>query len=449
MQLCEDGICDSKGIPADIISKRERSKGMSEQRNLIVGLDLCNDYTQMSCYNSRTFEPESVSMSPDRAKYLIPTVLGVKNDSKEWIFGEDAVSLHDKQAGVLVDNLIMKLEKELETEIFGVTFQPAALLEKYLRKCLQLLKVYHPTNSIQKIVITLKNNSEKVTDSMYAALLSLGIDRDRAHVQSHMQSYQYYALSQPKELWMNDIGLFEFDESGLIYHQITVNRKTHPHIVGMIDKDFSGTLSFDMLEELKGSENLEYIFENIANSILFKQVVSTVYVTGIGFEGDWADNVLKELCAGRRVFKGQNLYTKGACYAAKEMTGEHKLEDYLFLSNEMIMSTFLIEGYYDAKQTEIVLAKAGTPWYDVDERLDLILDNEEAVTITIHDVMKRESVTHTLKLTGLPKRPNRVTRLELRLKFLSRNSAAISVKDKGFGEFYPSTNRIWEKEIKL
>ena len=29
---------------------------MSEQRNLLVGLDLCNDYTQISCYNSNTYD---------------------------------------------------------------------------------------------------------------------------------------------------------------------------------------------------------------------------------------------------------------------------------------------------------------------------------------------------------------------------------------------------------
>jgi hypothetical protein len=284
---------------------------------------------------------------------------------------------------------------------------------------------------------------------VYKALEGLGIRRDRASVQSHAQSFQYYALSQNKELWMNDIGLFEFDETGLNYYQITINSKAHPCVVGMIERDFSETLSYDMLEESKGIETLEYIFENIAKSVLYKQIVSTLYVTGKGFEGSWADNVLKGLCIGRRVFKGQNLYTKGACYTAIEIAGEHKFDDFIFLGNSMITSTFLIRGYYDAKIAEVVIAKAATPWFEVDEKLDLILDNEREIILVIKDVIKRETVEHKIILEGLPNRPNKTTRVEVRIHFLNKTTAIIAIKDKGFGEFYASSNRIWEKEIEL
>lgn len=423
---------------------------ISEQRNLIVGLDLCNDFTQISCFNNKTFEPDSISMYPNQEKYFIPTVLGIRSDTKDWIYGEDAFNYNNLQKGVLIEDLLVKVEKDLDTEIFGVQFKPVTLLEKYLRKCLQLLKIYHPTNSIKKIVITLKNSNDIIASAVYQALDNLGVGKDRAYVQSHLQSYQYFALSQSKELWMNDIGLFKFDESGLYYYQITINRKSQPYIVGMIEKDFSETLSYDMIEELKGSENLEYIFETIANTVLFKQIVPTIYITGKGFEGSWSDNVLKELCVGRRVFKGQNLFTKGACYAAKEFTGEDsKFDEYLFLSSDMIMSTFFIQAYYDAKTSDVILAKAGTPWYQIDEKLDIILDDEQNITIHVQDVVKRETVLYSLELTGLPKRPNKLTRIGIRIRFVNKETAIVTAKDKGFGDFYPSTDRIWEKEIKI
>ncbi len=423
---------------------------ISEQRNLIVGLDLCNDFTQISCFNNKTFEPDSISMYPNQERYFIPTVLGIRSDTKDWIYGEDAFNYNNLQKGVLIEDLLVKVEKDLDTEIFGVQFKPVTLLEKYLRKCLQLLKIYHPTNSIKKIVITLKNSNDIIASAVYQALDNLGVGKDRAYVQSHLQSYQYFALSQSKELWMNDIGLFKFDESGLYYYQITINRKSQPYIVGMIEKDFSETLSYDMIEELKDSENLEYIFETIANTVLFKQIVPTIYITGKGFEGSWSDNVLKELCVGRRVFKGQNLFTKGACYAAKEFTGEDsKFDDYLFLSCDMIMSTFFIQAYYDAKISDVILAKAGTPWYQIDEKLDIILDDEQNITIHVQDVVKRETVLYSLELTGLPKRPNKLTRIGIRIRFVNKETAIVTAKDKGFGDFYPSTDRIWEKEIKI
>ncbi len=422
---------------------------MSEQRSLIVGFDLCNDYSQISCYSQKTNEPESICINSNQEKYLIPTVLGVKRDTKDWIFGEEAITCNQAGTAVLIDGLIRLIDKEEESDIYGVKFQPITLLEKYIRKCLLLLKIYYPNNSIQKIAFTVKVYNEKLSDAVYKALENLGIGRDRAMIQSHSQSYQYYALSQSKELWMNDIGLFEFDEIGLTYHQITINRKIHPYVVGMVQKDFTETLSYDMLLKLKDSDNLEYIFDNIAKSVLHKQIVSTIYITGKGFDGSWVDNILKELCIGRRVFKGQNLYTKGACYAAKELTGEHNFDDFLFFSNEMIRSTFLIHGYYDAKAADIVLAKAATPWYEIDEKIDLILDEEKEITFLVKDVTMRETIQYSIALDGLPDRPNKTTRIELSIKFLNRTTAIIIVKDKGFGEFFPSSNKIWEKEITI
>jgi hypothetical protein len=268
-------------------------------------------------------------------------------------------------------------------------------------------------------------------------------------VQSHLQSYQYYALSQSKELWMNDIGLFELDENGLSYHQITINRKNPPYLVGMADKDLSEMLSYEMLTELNDSEKLGFTFSNIANNVLYKQVVSAIYITGKGFEGNWSDHALRELCSGRRVFKGQNLYTKGACYAAKELSGERKLEEFIFLNKDMIMYSFMIPGYYDAKSAEVLLVKPATPWYEIDDSMDVIIDEEKEIPIYIQNAMNNETNQISIALNGLPVRPNKMTRVQVRIKFADSETAVVTIKDKGFGEFYPSSNRIWEKEINM
>ncbi|MDF2611095.1 MAG: hypothetical protein K0R92_2569 [Lachnospiraceae bacterium] len=420
---------------------------MSDLRNLIVGLDLSKEYTQICCYNYKTLEAESLSMAKD--KYLIPTALGVKNYSKDWVFGEEAVTCHEKNTGVFVDRLLERVEDAMETEIFGTSFSPVTLLEKFLRKCLQVIKTYYPGNSILRIVVTLKELQEDLIKGVYQALKNLGIDKDRALVQSYAQSYQYYALSQSKELWTGDIGLFDFDAEGLIYQQITVNRSENPYVVSLIEKSFKDTLSFDMLEKYAMGENLEYIFQNIAMNVLHKQVVSTLYATGIGFESSWADNVLKDLCIGRRVFKGQNLYAKGACYAARELTDEKSLGDFVFLGKEMITGNLTTEGYLKAGQAEIVLVRAFQPWYEVDTKVDFILEELNEIPIYITNSLTKERKKYTIDLNGLTKRPDRTTRIELRVKFYSQSTAVITVKDKGFGSFYPSSNRIWEETVEI
>lgn len=420
---------------------------MVEQRSLIVGFDLTNVASQICYFNSKTYEPESICIDSDKTKYLIPTVLGVKEKNKEWVYGEEAWRVHQMGEGILIDGLIEKLKNKEETLIYGVPFKPVALLEKFFRKSLQLLKIYFPTNSILKLVVTVKDPKEELMAGIYEALDGIGIGKDRALVQSHSQSYQYYALYQKKELWLNDVGLFDFDEEGLFYQQITIDRRVRPNTVAITEKGFQDILNHQVLDKLIETEKAEYLFSNLAQKVLHKQIVSTLYITGSGFEGNWADNVLKELCIGRRVFKGQNLYAKGACYTARELTGERRLEGFLLLGSDMITSTFYLNGYYDTKPVEIVLAKAATCWYDAEEKVEFILDDIEVLSIYRKDLLKHMTETYQLPLEGLPARPNKTTRVEVKIKFLNKNTAVITVKDKGFGTFFPSSGCVWEKEI--
>lgn len=50
-------------------------------------------------------------------------------------------------------------------------------------------------------------------------------------------------------------------------------------------------------------------------------------------------------------------------------------------------------------------------------------------------------------LTGLPKRPNKTTRLLLKLQYISRKECRITVKDLGFGEMFPSSGKEWEEIV--
>ena len=419
---------------------------MENQRKLIVGYDLCDDITQISCYSYKAFEPISVSPDDNEENSRIPTVLCINNDTKLWSYGNEALSCAQAGNGILIEKLLTKLKIGEETEVFGQTFTAVALIEKFLRKSLTLIKNYFPTETITKLVVTLRETEPRIVEDVYEALYRLGIDRDRAVIMSHAGAYMYYALSQDKSLWVNDVGLFDFNENNLSYYQISINRRAVPMIAGMEKKDYTDTLNYAMLKQ-KGI-NPGYTFENIANTVLFKQIVSTIYFTGIGFEGGWAEEAIRGLCAGRRVFLGQNLYSKGACYAAKELSGDKKLGDIILLNNEMLISSVWIKVYTDATMKELLLTDAAVPWYEVDKEIEVIPMGEPELEIVLKNIMTREILRERLRLNNPPAgRPDRMSRLGIKLTFLERTVARITVTDLGFGEFYPQTDKIWEFTI--
>lgn len=419
---------------------------MENQRKLIVGYDLCEDFSQISCFSYKSFEPIPISPKEEEDNLLIPTVLCINHETKLWSYGREAEACADSGSGIRVDHLIRRLMTGEVTDIYGQSFDGIALMEKFLRKSLTLIKNYFPTEPISKLVITLRETEPRIVEGVYEALYQLGIEKDRAVVISHAGAYMYYALSQDKSLWLNDVGLFDFSEYGLFYYQISVNRRTSPMIAAMVKKEFTDTLNYRMLKEKV--INPGYTFENIANTILHKQIVSTLYFTGKGFEGSWAEEAIKRLCAGRRVFLGQNLYCKGACFAAKELSGDKKLGDIILLNNEMLVSSVWIKVYTDAEHRELLLTEAAVPWYEVEKDIEVIPEGEPELEIILRNIMTREITRERLHLSNLPAgRPDRMTRLGIKLTFQSRTIAQLTVTDLGFGEICPGTGRVWEFTI--
>lgn len=415
---------------------------MDSPRKLIVGYDLCEDFTQISCYSYKTMEPIPISVQEEDANPLIPTVLCFRTETKQWLFGEDAIHCAASGGGTLVNHLLGNLQSDSEIDIYGQKFTGVALLEKYFVKTLTLVKNYFPTEHITKLVVTIRNTDTKLVDKIYETLSFLGLERDRAVVMNHAGVYMYYALSQEKSLWTNDVGLFDFTKEGLSYYQIKINRRTTPMVAGLLKKDYSDSLDLSMLKQKDNDPG--YVFENIANNALYKQIISTLYITGPGFEGNWAKEVIQNLCKGRRAFVGQNLYTKGACFAAKELSGDRGLEDFILLNDDMITSYVTVRVYADAAFQEIPLTQPGQNWYDVNKNIEVIPEGDAALEIEQKSIMTREVNRQTLPIIQFPDREDKVTRLLINLTCKDRTTGVIQITDLGFGDIYPETGQSEE-----
>jgi len=423
---------------------------MDTPRKLIVGYDLCDDVAQISCFSYKTFEPVPISIREDEEKYSIPTLLCLKTSTKQWLFGEEAQICAGEGAGILVEHLLKKVIEGEDIEILGQKVSGGALLEIFLRRTLTLVKNYFPAEPITKLVITVQYAKPLLVEKIYEALAQLGLEKDRVVIMNHESAYLYYALSQDKTLWMNDVGLFDFNKDGLSFYQIKMNRRSKP-MVAEIDKiDYCDALNHRVFALKKvGRADPPYILENLVNTALYKKIVTTLYFTGCGFDGGWAEETIKNLCAGRRVFLGQNLYTMGACYAAKELSGDGTLEDFILLSNDMVTSYLSIKVYCDTAYKELPLVQAGENWFEIKHGVEVIVDGEANLELVKKNIMTRDTATLVFPLNQLPKRPNRMTRLLINVSCKDKSCANIAVSDLGFGEVHPATGLIAEFIVEM
>ncbi len=424
---------------------------MDEERTLVIGLDLCDDYSQISCIrkNGQTMpgEPESVCMTPDKTKYLIPTAVCVRENSKEWIIGEEAERCRDRQAGLYVDNLLTKIEKEESVTLYDVDFSGEMLLERFLRKLLGIIRQRFQNNSILQLVVTLPGSYPRTEALLCGILERLGIGEDRAQIINHTLAFMYYVVSQPKDQWVNDVALFEYGIGGLQYYQLSFGRKSLPNTVVAEHTDLSEKIPYEMyLRHV--TDRLTKGFETEANLALHKKLITSVFVSGRGFEGSWADGVLRGLCMGRRVFKGQNLYAKGACYAAASLVNG-TLTEYIFLSEDRITSDISLKVVSNGEEQLLPLALVGEPWQTAGKKCRVILDGNAEFEFLVSDCIRKDSVQEIVRLDSPVRRENKTVRLDVELRFEDRETAIVKIKDIGFGEFFKTNYRVWEQILRL
>lgn len=397
---------------------------MSDERTLILGMDLCDVTSQLAVYDRELMEPVLMGQSEDNPDALIDTA--VIFEEQEPIVG----FLEKLRKG---EN-VLRAEKEVDA---------ARVLAYFFRKTLALTRKRYPAEKIRMLVVTVPQMDKEYVDRIYEALSLIGLENDRVRIIDHKRSYMYYVLSQKKELWTNDVGLFDYDGKRLVYEQMQIDRKQNPALVGVTEKDY--TDAFAAVDEVTPKTA---VFENIVHAALRGQYVSSLFMTGEGFESDWADEVFPRLAVGRRLFRGRNLYVSGAAYAAREFGDKELLGDYIVFSPDMVPVRLAIDVYEDGKEQELVLTGAGEPWFEVDREFDVIPNGDTELVLKAKPIFDGEERKFILDLGPVAGKCNRLCRLGIRIRFEDAKSAIFTIRDKGFGEIAPSSNRVWEETIK-
>lgn len=421
---------------------------MSTPKTLYVGMDLCRDAIQLSCCRALEEEPHSICQNKEKEVFLIPAVLAYRRDTGEWFFGEDALLKSEEGKAEKIDHIFDYISQDVTVWTQEKEVSASELLSQVLSKSLYLLKSYYPNDSICSLVVTLTECNFTLIRLIYECLIKMGLERKRIHVTTHDDSFMYYALSQDEKLWGNDVGLFEMTPNGLFYHQLHITKRTNPMAAGVDSKDCSQYFNETLLKEWGGAEKIQRFLE-LSRHLLHKQLLLTIYLTGSVFEEEWAKGIYGELCSGRRLFIGQNLYTKGACYQAMAADGCRKTPDMILMTENMVTADISIRAYQDGRMQDIRMISTGMPWYEADHSVDLLSDDCTSLEIMISDMLRKSNVDYTLELGKIYQRPPKTTRLRLRIRFVDEKTFVISLKDVGFGSGFPSNYRIWEKTIRL
>lgn len=408
-----------------------------EKKGLYLGIDINAKYTMISYYQLHMTEPQTLSTVMGSETYQIPTYLGKKKGMGQWFFGEEARQKVKNNEALGIDDLLTKALADEEVYIEHEKYTARDLLVIFLKKVLSVSGIAYTKWPISKVVITLDSVSMEYMELFSLMMSKLEMDVSKLMLIDYREAFYYYALNQKPEIFLHDVAMFDYRESDMISCVLERNQRTTPQMIRLTQQNH-GKLFDD--KDSQFAQILEQVFQ--------ERIVSAVYLIGDGFDGDWTKVSLQYMCQGRKVFVGKNLYSKGACYAGAV---KDKKIDWPFVyigENELKLNLYLKVVDNNEMQLHTLLT-AGESWFESKGECEVILDGSPEIDFFIQEPDSREAHVESLELTDLPQRERRTTRLRITATPTSDRDVTIVIRDLGFGEIAPSSNRTWEHSITL
>lgn len=216
------------------------------------------------------------------------------------------------------------------------------------------------------------------------------------------------------------------------------------------DEALEESFNLNILDTPSGGKLADKILCSCAERLLQKKLFSSVFLTGKGFERhEWAEQSMKLLCSRRKVYMEPELFARGAAFKGMDYLQEKSPYPFTCICEGRLHSTVSMRVLHKEREIQLVVASAGDNWYEAKSSVDLIVENQDYVEFMVTPMDPKQKRLVKIPLEGFPKRPDRTTRLGISVGFLDEKTMAVVMKDKGFGELFPSTDAVIRQEVML
>ena len=411
----------------------------------IVGYDLSETYGQISFYSKKEHEPQTMEVGTDQTQ--MPLVIGLKDDF--WMIGNAAVRMKERKEGYVAEDLYRKAMQQERIVLGNRAYEAVWLLAKFIEISLQDFK------PISRLVFSVPQMSVDVGKVLKGIGPRIGVDKSSITVQDYKESFFNYMFYQPKELWQYEAALFycdRYEVKAYMLRKLRTGSGKGSNLFVTVDE-----VARAQMKELEAvypvlnvdrAKDADAQFNQFIQGVFNKKIVSSVFLVGEGFENNWYPQSLKVLCNGRRAFMGNNLYSKGACYAGYRALMEDN-EGPIYLDETKMTQQICLKLRIGGQEEWTPIVAWGSHWYESDKQLEVLLENTEDIEIHVESLLDSQVQVIKVPMGRLPQRKNYAIRLQIKVLFVEEKICRISFQDMGFGEFFAPTDFYEEVDIHL
>lgn len=428
-----------------------KEEGKLHKGSVLVGYDLGEKYSQISYCVYGQEEATTIATVVGTKQYNIPTMLCKREGVNQWFYGKDAVKNMDEEGMLPLGGLLSLAKKGEEIELDGETFDPVALLTLFLKRSMTLMNFIATVEKIDAIMFTVDELGDRMVEVLAQAAANLGLKTPHIYFQSHTESFYSFMLHQPPELWNYQAMACEHDGVRLKIYRMECNKRTTP-IVVLIEEQIYETLVIpEETEEEVVREDAYRMADERFLGILRKmcegRIISSVYLLGDGFRAEWDKQSIQFLCHNRRVFRGNNLFSRGACYGLQEKLEPSEIgSKHVFLGKDKLKSNIGMNVLRQGKESYYALLDAGENWYEVEKECEFLLEGDRELEFVVTPLNGKDIETKVILLAGENKDAP-YTRYRMEMAMSAPEIVQIKVTDMGFGELFPASGQVWEESF--
>lgn len=432
----------------------KKEEGKLHKGSVLVGYDLGEKYSQISYCVYGQEDVDTVATVVGTKQYNIPTMLCKREGVNQWFYGKDAVKNAGEEAMIPVEGLLKLARKGEQIELDGESYDPVALLTLFLKRSMTLLNFITTIEKIHSIMFTVDELDDRMVEILSLASANLGLKTTHIYIQSHTESFYSFMLHQPPELWTYQALACEHDGMRLKTYRMECNKRTTP-IVVLIEEQIYDTLVIPEDTEDEDTKQGAYRladerFLGILQKICEGRIMSSAYLLGDGFRENWNERSLQFLCHNRRVFQGNNLFSRGACYGLLEKLEPSEVgSKHVFLGKDKLKSNIGMNVLRQGKESYYALLDAGVNWYEVTKECEFLLEGDREIDFVVTPLTGKNIESRQMPLAGAGKSGAPFTRYRLEMSMSAPETVQVRVFDLGFGELFPSTDQIWEQSFEL
>ena len=409
-----------------------------KKKGLIIGIDYAGKYCQASYYSRRHRCPESISYGDETVRYLIPTALCYNHETSDWLIGQPAIDYAASTGESLYRNFLDNVFLGNNCFINGQEYTYIQLLAVFIGKIIELMQIATSIMGVENVTINLRRVTLEIKQAFEDVFRLLRLPMEKLKLETCAESFAYYVLNEEMPIWEKGTVLFDFTPDGFYEKVLTVTRGPRENLVYISERSHSSEFSMkDMGNEVlmeQMDERLMALYDEIAA----ESRISSVFFTGEGFQNMWFSKTLRRVSENNRAFKGNNLYAKGACLAGLLRAEENK--DLNIVCMGRTKHTISVETKHKGEPLLLNLCRAPKDWFDSGMKMDFILDRPDFVRFFITSLLTGQRTTMDIDVSGIPKRPNKATRIEIEIRYFSESECEITIRDKGFGELFPASD---------